>query len=392
MGVTSGKNRALLLLALTVLSLFAWVLCNHWLWAGPIMSAGVSDSGRYAITAHRDNSLILWDIKEEKWKTLNEKANIYSATFVPDRDAFLWQDLDDEVKLQTVTGEELLNFNHFPTYGHLISSDLTTYLSADQEWNVFRGYGDNKKPVLKDGISPSFTGSGKLLNLAMAEDKRYFITSGSGGDDDPIEEYAPIDDDRRFSQYSGVTLWNTDTGKPVAKFQGNSSKTHATISPDGQWVVSGDEAGNSITWQTSSPEHRMRAARYYSGLYIDGLPDDLQDSDYFDKSGLIEAPRGAHDFTIAVAFIYNSEYYLRFGNNSHFAALFKTGCPWPVKYFDLGESPRLVTYGSQYSRNTAIATSPEAGVLAMGHQSTGGISVYRFDPVELTLERVWVVE
>ena len=111
-----------------------------------------------------------------------------------------------------------------------------------------------------------------------------------------------------------------------------------------------------------------------------------------DKSGLIDTPAGLNDFTIAVAFIHNSEYYLRFGNNSHVAALFKTGSPWPVKYFDLGESPKLVTYGSQYDRNTAIATSPESGTLVMGHQSTGGISVYQFDPDELTLERIWVVE
>ncbi|MGO1659294.1 MAG: WD40 repeat domain-containing protein [Marinobacter sp.] len=356
------------------------------------MSAGVSDSGRYAITAHRDNSLILWDIKEEKWKTLNGKANVYSATFAPDRDVFLWQDLNDRVKVQTVTGEELLNFNHFPTYGHLMSSDMATYVSADQEWNVFTGYGDNKTPVLKDGISPSFTGSGKLLNLAMAEGKSYFITAGSGDDDDPIEDYAPIDDDRRFSRYSGVTLWNTDTGKPVAKFQGNSSKTHATISPDGQWVVSADEAGIGLFWNTDRPDVRHRLARYHSGIYLEDTPFETGDPRNRDKSGLIEAPRGAHDFTIAVAFIHNSEYYLRFGNNSHMAALFKTGSPWPVKYFDLGESPKLVTYGSNYDRNTAIATSPETGILAMGHQSSGGISVYQFDPDELTLDRVWVVE
>ena len=63
-----------------------------------------------------------------------------------------------------------------------------------------------------------------------------------------------------------------------------------------------------------------------------------------------------------------------------------------MKYFDLGESPELVTHGSNYSRNTAIATSPEAGVLVMGHRTGGGISVYQFDADKLTLDRVWVVE
>ena len=391
MGVTSGKKWAFALVALTVLTTVAWVLSGHWLWAGPVISADVSDSGHYVITAHRDNSLIIWNIKEKKWEKLSGTANIYGATFVPDREAFLWQSLNDRVKVQTVTGEELLDFNHFPTYGHAISSDLKTYLSADREWNVFKGIGDNRAPILKDGISPSFTGSGKVLNLAMAEDKSFFITAGSGDDHDPIEQYAPVDDDRRFSRYSGVTLWNTDTGKPVAKLRGNSSKTHATISPDGQWVVSGDENGNGLYWNTDMPEARHRLANYYSGIYLDNTPYEMGDLRNWDKSELIDLPYGLNDFTIAQAFIHNSQYYLRFGNNSHFAALFEMGSPWPVKHFDLGESPKLVTYGSQYSRNTAIATSPEAGILAMGHQSTGGISVYQFDPHELTLERIWVV-
>jgi len=346
-------------------------------WSGPVMSMGVSESGRYIASAHRDNNLILWDLQEKEWNTLSRKANLYSAYFVPGQNAFLWQDTDNTVTAQTVDGKVLKQFQHLPTYGHVISGDLETYLSADEHWNVFSGYEDTERHVLSDGISPSFLGSGKLFNLTMDRNNIFFVTAGVDSDRSAIADHSPLNKSQRFSKYGGVTLWSADTKQPVAKLRGNSSKTHATISPDGQWVVSGDEAGNSITWQTSNPEHRIRAARYHSGLYIDDLPEDLPDSDYFDKSGLIEAPRGVHDFTIAVAFIHNSEYYLRFGNNSHFAALFKTGSPWPVKYFDLGESPKLVTYGSQYSRNTAIATSPESGILAMGHQSTGGISVYQ---------------
>lgn len=362
------------------------------IWTGPVMSMGVSESGRYVVSTHRDNTLVLWDLHEKRWDTLSDNANLYSAYFVPGRKAFLWQDTDNTVTAQTVEGKLLKQFQHFPTYGHVISSDLKSYLSVDEHWNVFSGHGDKKRPVLNDGVVPSFIGAGKLLNLSIDRNNTFFLTAGFDDDHSTISEHSPLNSSQRFSEYGGVTLWSADTNQPIAKLRGNSSKTHATISPDGQWVVSGDEAGNSITWQTSNPEHRMRTARYYSGVYIDGLPGDLPDSDYFDKSGLIEAPRGVHDFTIAVAFIHNSEYYLRFGNNSHMAALFKTGSPWPVKYFDLGESPRLVTYGSNYARNTAIATSPESGILAMGHQSSGGISVYQFDPEALTLERIWVVD
>lgn len=360
-------------------------------WAGPVMSMGVSQSGRYIVSAHRDNKLILWDLQEKQWDKLSGEANLYSAYFVPDQNVFLWQDTDNTVTAQTVDGELRKQFQHFPTYGHVISSDFGTYLSSDEYWNVFSGYGDTKRPVLKDGVVPSFIGAGKLLNLALDRNNTFFITAGFDDDRSKIAEHSPLNNSQRFSKYGGVTLWDAETKQPVAKLRGNSAKTHAIISPDGQWVVSADENGKSFTWNTSEPEHRMRNAGY-SGLFIEGLPDDLPASEYYDKSGLIDLPKGPHTFTIAVAFIHNSEYYLRFGNNSHFAALFKTGSPWPVKYFDLGQSPKLVTYGSNYDRNTAIATSPEAGILAMGHQSTGGISVYQFDPDELTLERIWVVK
>ncbi|UQG59529.1 WD40 repeat domain-containing protein [Marinobacter sp. M3C] len=361
-------------------------------WAGPVMSMGVSESGRYVVSAHTDNKLILWDLQEKQWNTLSGKANLYSAYFVPGQNAFLWQDTDNTVTAQTVDGKVLKRFQHFPSYGHVISADLETYLSADEHWNVFSGYGDTKRTVLSDGISPSFLGSGKLFNLAIDRNNTFFVTAGVDSDRSAIADHSPLNSSQRFSKYGGVTLWNAVTKQPVAKLRGNSSKTHATISPDGQWVVSADEAGIGLFWNTDKPEVRHRLARYHSGIYLDDRPFEVGDPRNRDKSGLIDTPAGLNDFTIAVAFIHNSKYYLRFGNNSHVAALFKTGSPWPVKYFDLGKSPKLVTYGSQYDRNTAIATSPESGTLVMGHQSTGGISVYQFDPEELTLERVWVVE
>ncbi|WP_417516004.1 WD40 repeat domain-containing protein [Marinobacter sp.] len=388
--------RVLLLVGVTLAVGFSlWEVYNS---PGPVMSASVSSNGAFAITAHRDQKLILWDLKAHSRKIISRDANIYSAYFIKNQPIFLWQDLDNVVTAQTTNGVTQTAFElDKPTYGHFMTQDLSTYYYSDIGWGIFRRSKDGSTETIKATDGRAFLGYHKLFNLSMDESERWLISAGSGESkafEPPyyrsIQEV--LDQGEKYQRMNGVALWSPETGQPVAKLDGNSSKTHATISPDGQWVVSGDEAGNSITWQTSNPEHRMRTARYHSGIYIDGLPDDLPDSNYFDKSGLIEAPRGVNDFTIALAFIHNSEYYLRFGNNSHFAALFETGSPWPVKYFDLGESPKLVTYGSQYDRNTAIATSPEAGILAMGHKSTGGISVYQFDPEQLTLERIWVVE
>jgi len=356
------------------------------------MAVGVSDDGRYVISSHRSNHLVLWDLQNEHHQTLSNDANIYSAYFIPGHDLFLWQDLSNTVYLQNLEGGIEREFKHFPTYGHAMNASLTNYLSANENWNLFYGYGDSLKPLLRDSRSPSLMGSGKLLNLSLSSDQ-FFITAGKGlseVDERPISDETPVvrpvNDLRFSSNFAGVVLWNYDTLSPVTKFSGNSVKTHAVISPDGQWVVSADENGKSFTWNTSHPERRMRNAGYsglfieglpddlpsseyydksglidlpvispdgqwvvsadengksftwntshpdhrmrnagYSGLFIEGLPDDLPASEYYDKSGLIDLPKGPHAFTIAIAFIHNSEYYLRFGNNSHFAALFKTG-------------------------------------------------------------------
>ncbi|MDO6443552.1 WD40 repeat domain-containing protein [Marinobacter sp. 2_MG-2023] len=361
------------------------------------MSASVSSNGAFAITAHKDRKLILWDLEGHNRKIISRNANIYSAYFIKHQPTFLWQDLDNTVTVQSVSGEIKTAFElHKPTYGNLMTQDLGTYYYSDIGWGLYRRTVEGSTETLKAADGKAFLGYHKLFNLTMDESEQWIVSAGSGepkGFEPPyyrsLQEV--LDEGADYQHLYNVALWDLETGQPTTKLDGNSSKTHAAISPNGQWVVSADENGKSFAWNTSHPKHRMRNAGY-AGLFIEGLPDDLPAKKYYDKSKFIDPPKGTHAFTIAVAFIHNSEYYLRFGNNSHIAALFKTGSPWPVKYFDLGESPELVTYGSQYDRNTAIATSPEAGILAMGHKAGGGISVYQFDPDELALERVWVVE
>ncbi|WP_144778754.1 WD40 repeat domain-containing protein [Marinobacter maritimus] len=387
----------------TLLLLGLMLAAGYGLWqgyhsSGPIMSASVSENGAFAITAHKDQKLILWDLKKHRRKIISRNANIYSAYFIKQQPTFLWQGLDNVVTAQSVNGEVQKAFElDKPTYGHFMTQDLNTYYYSDIGWGIFRRSEDGSTETLKATDGRAFFGYHKLLNLSMDDSEQLMVSAGSGepkGFEPPYYRSLQdvLDQGAEYRYLYSVALWNIEARKPTAKLDGNSSKTHATLSPDGQWVVSADEAGIGLFWNTNQPDMKHRLSSYHSGVYLDDSPYETGDLRNWDDSGLIEASAGLHTFTIALAFIHNSEYYLRFGNNSHMAALFKTGSPWPVKYFDLGESPKLVTYGSQYSRNTAIATSPEAGILAMGHQSTGGISVYQFDPDQLTLERIWVVE
>ena len=186
---------------------------------------------------------------------------------------------------------------------------------------------------------------------------------------------------------NGVALWSLATLEPLARLDGNSSKTHASISSDGQWVVSGDENGRGNYWNTNIPEHRFRRSSYHHGDYF-------ENEEEFDTSGLITPPsRRVNSSTIATLFIQNSNYYLHvtYSGTSHddpFAVLFEAGNPWPIKYFDLGTRPWPST--REYHRNLTVATAPEAGILVTGQHSKGGINVYQFDAQKLTLEKVWV--
>jgi len=378
------------------------LLAGYYVWSAsnsalPVMTASVSSNGAYAITAHRDRKLILWDLDNKEREVVSREANIYSAYFVKEQPVFVWQNLGNIVKAQSLDGKTQQQFElDRPVYGHLMTKDLQTYYYSDDGWSLFRRSQDGMTETLKATDEKAFLGYHKLLNLSMDNSEQRLVSAGSGepkGFEPPYYKTLDevLEDGANYENLYSVALWDLNSGEPTAKLNGNSSKTHATISPDGQWVISGDENGIGLYWNTDEPKKRYRLASYHSGIFIPSLTGDIKDAS-FDDSNLIEAPSGVNNFTIAQAFIHNSQYYLRFGNNSHIAALFETDSPWPVKYFDLEDSPELVTYGSQYARNTAIATSPQAGVLVMGHRFGGGISVYRFDAEALTLEREWVVE
>lgn len=369
---------------------------------GPAMVISVSSDGRYAISTHKSKHLVLWDLQQLDRKILSTNANIYSAYFIHDRNAFLWQDLNDVVRAQTINGEVLKQFEHFPTYGHVMDTSLKHYIASDDKWSLFAGYGDEMVPIKKDGVSPSFLGTGKLLHLSISEDKGLFVSAGSTTHDGyDIDEYPPIAPEQRWSNYALPVLWDLDTLEPIAQLPGNSSKVDAVISPDGQWVVSGDENTIGLYWNTDHPDERHRMADYIHGILLDDAPPNADSSEQWDKSQLIPEPLAdepnrwgnrqlANTTTVALAFIDDSEEFLRFGTYSHWVALFEAGNPWPQKYFDLGTEPWPST--SSYLRSLSIATSPQANVLVIGHRNGGGISVYRYDPDARTLTRTWVAE
>ncbi|SEP18871.1 hypothetical protein, partial [Aquisalimonas asiatica] len=127
---------------------------------GPAQVVSVSDDGRYVVSSHDNRRLILWDTEERQRSVISRNANIYSAHFVSGRDdTFLWQDLDDVVHVQTVDGEVLESFEHFPTYGHVMGSDLETYFASDAGFRLFKGWGEDKAALKTDSTGGKFRGT-----------------------------------------------------------------------------------------------------------------------------------------------------------------------------------------------------------------------------------------
>ena len=355
-----------------------------------VWSLSVSADGRYVATAHADRNIVLWDIKTKTKKSISTNGNIYSTYFVKGRNLFLWQDLNDVVHLTGLDGRDKKTWKHFPTYGHVISSNLSHYFSSDKDWNIYHGYGTSLRPVKKDGDSPSFLGSGKLLNMTFSPDEKQLLSVGLGYEFDqryPVDYQPAVSDKMRWSYLSGVVIWDVASLNPLAKLSGNIAKTYATFSPDGKYVVSGDEGGRVIVWDAQKTKELFRLGSLFHGVIAN--PNESWENWVYDKTGLIPYPKDySGQAVLSLKFIDLDNHYLRITANQHYAILYAIDNPLPLKYLDLGTDPYPAT--REYARNTAIDSAPAAGILVTGQANGPGINVYRYDKTTRTLKRIWV--
>ena len=179
-----------------------------------------------------------------------------------------------------------------------MTADLKYYFVSDEKWNVYK-ISNTTKEKIKQGFD-GFFGAGKLLNLRLSNQNHYLLTSGyagNAGDDMPLSKgYTARDVNPKipasgnFSILNGVVLWDIGTGKPIYKLRGNDAKTYATISPDGRYVISGDENASIYVWNTNTGKRILSVAGMHgyvrkktSGGY------------YFDNKGFPKVPKGFHD-------------------------------------------------------------------------------------------------
>ena len=367
---------------------------NH---AGGVMMADVSADGRYVVTSHKDNAFVLWDVESQSHSTISTDANIYSAHYSRYSDRFFWQDLDGRIcSMSPLSGRSSAEcINNRPVYGQVYIDPKGLHFFSDEYWYIETVEGRKLK---RDDQVRSFYGAGKLLNLEGSPSGDRILSVGmplKSGDEKPLEGQSSVDPEQRFSNFSGLVVWDLDRFEPIARMAGHNVKTHATFSPDGKYVVSVDENGLGFVWDAYDGSKVSRLARPGSGVWVgDDHPDPFgaPEEEVYDFEGIhIEsADARPDDFSnygmVSVQFISDTQYLLFF-YNQRYAVIHELGDPFPQKFLDLGNRPHPST--GSYLRNASIASAPEAGILVTGQQSGNGINVYRFDEETKELERIW---
>ena len=359
------------------------------------MVISVSTDGHYAIATNTNKQAILWDLKDHHYKIIFDDANIYSAYFIKNTDDFMYQnDKTNEVTVENVNGQIVKTFNPgFPVYSEVMTSDLTTYVASDENYQTYWFKNGLKKIILYYFCSTNFgdkippkgaaytcggiEGLSKNLTFDISSNQKYLVGAGSGE----------------------IFVWDLNSGHLLKHLIKNDAQTVAAISPDGSYALTADTDGNGVFYNLSS-EKLLTTFAYTS-------PPDPQTQLFFSNDA------NFLNTVFTVKFIDSQHLLVFFANYPdlfYFATLYnpkqlvsinypsvKYGLK-PIKYLPLISDAATNFYstdhsplatGDDFSRDQAIDTSPSAHILVMSQQNANGIIVYQYDPEHQTLTRTW---
>ena len=354
------------------------------------MIVSLSDDGLRIVSTHSDNRVLVWDVEQGLVRRVSSDGNIYSAAISPDGRLVAWQDIENVIYISSWSGNTLSSIRFDPVYGQKLSNDGYIFAS-DIGYGIHRIDENAEHTTLKPSDGRAAIGYGKLLNLSYDSAKGLLLSAGATMRPDPQD----LEDEWERSRYrhlNGLTLWDVNSETPLRKFTGNAVKTHATLSPDGQYVVSGCENSQGLVWPLYEDADQMRLANLERGMLrrsADAPENDPWKDSEWDPEYLIDRPEPMDRYgpILAMKFI-SDRYFLRFVTYEPWVALHEIGSPWPVKYFHLGDNPMPAVH--HYGRNEAIATAPETGLLVIAENRGPRLIGYQFDEDELTLTREWI--
>ena len=233
-----GTNAAPLLLIDTAAGK-ASTLRGH---KGRVVRGRYSPDGTMLATGGAEGEIVLWNaatLKRHDWGRLKEhRAPITELEFSPQGDMLATAADDHTFKIWDLPADRIQHAK--PLASRFTVTDLA-------------------EPALCLRFSPDGTkllvcyGKAELWDIATR--KRLLTVPGISGDFSP--------DGERFATGAGdpevasqIRVWETSSGRELLRFEGGDSASLAslTYSPDGNYIVAADVAGNLRTWDAHSGE------------------------------------------------------------------------------------------------------------------------------------------
>ncbi|MBN6063232.1 WD40 repeat domain-containing protein [Aggregatibacter actinomycetemcomitans] len=353
-----------------------------------VRNLSISSDGRYVVSAHYGKKLVLWDLEKRTKEVIAERVNTNSPYFIPNSHDFMWQDKNNIVHIQNVEGQKITQFKHYKVDRHLMTEDRKLYISADQTGEIYKGYGDSMVPIYTD------TAIWRHYNFDLSD--KYFLSSSSAGtpENAGAAQLNPTADPVQPSvykngSYDGVTLWDRETLKPIARLWGFAGRVQAIFSPDGKWIIGGGENGRDYMWSADNLNYRQRLASV-RGIYNPETEkyDISGNKPVFDDVGFSTPNTIAYAFVTDTEFVQLTQTGMMDGTGNDYVNLYTVGDPWIKDYVEIGFDPAIST--NAFEKSNSVASAPKAHILVTGQAAHGGINVYRYHPDKMELEKIWV--
>ncbi len=340
-----------------------------------VVMLSLSSDGKYVVTSNMNNRAYIWNINKKSHRRVGVKpVNVYSIYFIPQSQNILIQNADThEVYIEDIAGNVIKTFNPgFQVYGEAISSDLKTYVAADEQFNVYKfnvdtmqkeqlylSWCDVKKPNSPYDIEHPYYGdtpngcagfSGSLPNFAFTADNQYLI----------------------FSTGDPITIWNLveNTWSQVDK---TAWPNVTAITPDNHsFLLAGKkQLGYEYSFNTKNT----------SPIFMWDEPNNQSPSsiNFISEKYIVATMAGENNQSRIHLFNANDIPKQSMANFEE------------IKIIDLKMNQEKM-YPRTQSYFPTVATSIESGRLVMAQANGNGIMVYQFDPENLTLKLEWVSE
>lgn len=299
---------------------------------GLTWSISVSSDGHYALSAHENHALLLWDLHNRTYHVISRNADPNSTYFIPYSDRFIWQTPSGRIVVENVK-QQIIKQISTGKLNHHFSS-----LVGQEHLSLIKNCDSNGILVL-DRNSNAITHRITTLigNCAVTLDPK--LTTIVGGD-----------------EQSHAFIWDAKTGKRLFQLYDIF---------DGKFIKLKHPDKDGFFWRIDK-----------SLLTV------MPPKDWIDEQGF-------RDSQANLQFVYiDQEHYLRFITYVPFSILYQTHDPKPLKYLPLGRNP--FPNVSDYRRADAIASSWQAHVLVVGQAHNDGILVYQYQSTTQQLTLSWI--